>query len=105
MFGKRSGTATSEAPRVAPRATPPGGADTPPKAAASAGAEAPPKIAPAAPPPPRPAAAPVNPKPAPRTAVIDTRSDDYYQIKSTIFSALIDTIDLAQLAQLDPDSA
>ena len=35
----------------------------------------------------------------------DTRSDDYYQIKTTIFSALIDTIDLAQLAQLDPDSA
>ncbi|HEX3430267.1 MAG TPA: CpaF family protein [Rhizomicrobium sp.] len=37
--------------------------------------------------------------------VSDTRSDDYYQIKSTIFGALIDTIDLAQLAQLDPDSA
>ncbi len=35
----------------------------------------------------------------------DTRSEDYYQIKSTIFNALIDTIDLAQLAQLDPDSA
>ncbi|MGC9953709.1 MAG: CpaF family protein [Rhizomicrobium sp.] len=35
----------------------------------------------------------------------DERSDDYYQIKSTIFSALIDTIDLAQMAQLDPDSA
>jgi pilus assembly protein CpaF len=35
----------------------------------------------------------------------DVRSDDYYQIKTTIFSALIDTIDLAQLAQLDPDSA
>ena len=35
----------------------------------------------------------------------DGRSDDYYQIKSTIFSALIDTIDLAQMAQLDPDSA
>ena len=35
----------------------------------------------------------------------DNRSDDYYQIKSTIFNALIDTIDLAQLAQLDPDSA
>ncbi len=33
------------------------------------------------------------------------RSDDYYQIKSTIFNALIDTIDLAQLAQLDRDSA
>ena len=37
--------------------------------------------------------------------VADSRSDDYYQIKSTIFNALIDTIDLAQLAQLDPDSA
>ena len=35
----------------------------------------------------------------------DNRSEDYYQIKSTIFNALIDTIDLAQLAQLDPDSA
>jgi pilus assembly protein CpaF len=35
----------------------------------------------------------------------DGHSDDYYQIKSTIFSALIDTIDLAQMAQLDPDSA
>ena len=37
--------------------------------------------------------------------IADTRSDDYYQIKTTIFGALIDTIDLAQLAQLDPDSA
>ncbi|HSM96409.1 MAG TPA: hypothetical protein VLT91_10215, partial [Rhizomicrobium sp.] len=35
----------------------------------------------------------------------DQRSEDYYQIKTTIFGALIDTIDLAQLAQLDPDSA
>jgi pilus assembly protein CpaF len=42
---------------------------------------------------------PVNVLPA------DNRSEDYYQIKTTIFSALIDTIDLAQLAQLDPDSA
>ncbi|HET7084265.1 MAG TPA: CpaF family protein [Rhizomicrobium sp.] len=38
-------------------------------------------------------------------ALTDNRSEDYYQIKSTIFNALIDTIDLAQLAQLDPDSA
>jgi len=37
--------------------------------------------------------------------VVDSRSDEYYQIKTTIFGALIDTIDLAQLAQLDPDSA
>ncbi|GAA0582419.1 CpaF family protein [Rhizomicrobium electricum] len=42
---------------------------------------------------------------APPVFVQDNRSDDYYAIKATIFSALIDTIDLAQLAQLDPDSA
>jgi pilus assembly protein CpaF len=36
---------------------------------------------------------------------VDSRSDEYYQTKTMIFSALIDTIDLAQLAQLDVDSA
>jgi pilus assembly protein CpaF len=46
---------------------------------------------------PRPSATPIR--------VAENRSDDYYQIKSTIFNALIDTIDLAQLAQLDPESA
>jgi pilus assembly protein CpaF len=45
------------------------------------------------------------PKAAMPAFVPDNRSEDYYQIKATIFSALIDTIDLAQLAQLDPDSA
>jgi len=33
------------------------------------------------------------------------RSEEYYRIKSTIFNALIETIDLAQLAQLDAASA
>jgi pilus assembly protein CpaF len=33
------------------------------------------------------------------------RSDNYYDIKSTIFNALIDAIDLTQLGQLDRDSA
>jgi pilus assembly protein CpaF len=49
----------------------------------------------------------VTPKAAPTPAAFagDGRSEDYYTIKATIFSALIDTIDLAQLAQLDPDSA
>src|SRR5690606_28001042 len=46
-----------------------------------------------------------TPKNAAPTRMADNRSDDYYQIKSTIFNALIDTIDLAQLAQLDPESA
>jgi len=53
---------------------------------------------------PLPQMAPQPSKPVQRP-VADTRSEDYYQIKSTIFNALIDTIDLAQLAQLDPDSA
>ena len=38
------------------------------------------------------------------TRVTD-RSEEYYATKTTIFNALIDTIDLGQLAQLDPDSA
>jgi pilus assembly protein CpaF len=76
---------------------------------AKAGSEAPPRVAAPevkAPPPGPPGAqaAPIASKPVAR-AIVDNRSEDYYQIKSTIFNALIDTIDLAQLAQLDPDSA
>src|SRR4051812_8231214 len=56
-----------------------------------------------------PASAPKSPAPSlhstPAPMAIENRSDDYYQIKTMIFSALIDTIDLAQLAQLDVDSA
>jgi pilus assembly protein CpaF len=33
------------------------------------------------------------------------RSEEYYDVKASIFSALIDTIDLAQLARLDAESA
>jgi pilus assembly protein CpaF len=56
----------------------------------------------------RPAAA--TPPPAPITAAnvsgpADFRSEEFYRVKSTIFNALIETIDLAQLAQLDADSA
>ncbi|BCJ92030.1 pilus assembly protein [Terrihabitans soli] len=43
---------------------------------------------------------------APPPAASETRrSDSYYETKSAIFSALIEAIDLAQLARLDPDSA
>jgi len=93
MFGKRS--ATNEA--LSQQAPAPTAVGLPPKA------DAPP---PRAPTPsgqvPRPE--PVKASPA-RVVVADNKSEDYYQIKTTIFSALIDTIDLAQLAQLDPDSA
>jgi len=36
---------------------------------------------------------------------VEDRSEEYYATKTTIFNALIDTIDLGQLAQLDQDSA
>lgn len=37
--------------------------------------------------------------------VVDEHSEEYFQVKSTIFNALIDTIDLSQFAQLDQASA
>lgn len=70
--------------------------------------------APAAParasaPPPRPSAPagvdPNLPLPPGRQQQERQRSEEYYDIKSSIFSALIDTIDLSQLARLDPESA
>src|SRR5690348_13798026 len=48
---------------------------------------------------------PLAPK-APPPPVIETRrSENYYQVKATIFGALIEAIDLAQLAKLDSESA
>jgi pilus assembly protein CpaF len=45
-------------------------------------------------------------RPAPDAEVdLHPRTDEYYEIKTTIFNALIDTIDLGQLAQLDNESA
>src|SRR5436309_13813930 len=98
MFGRRS--AASDLPRTPPvmRAEP----------APAKTASAPPPAGDVSPPPPP---ARVNgataPPPPPRSLprISEPRADDYYQIKPTIVNALIDTIDLAQLAQLDPDSA
>jgi len=33
------------------------------------------------------------------------RSEEYYDVKNTVFNALIDTIDLTQLSKLDPEAA
>ena len=65
---------------------------------------------PAAPPPPagqRPVGVPqtVAPPPPKPVSTAPRRSDNYYDIKSTIFNALIDAIDLTQLSQLDRDGA
>ncbi|WP_037469582.1 CpaF family protein [Sinorhizobium fredii] len=53
-----------------------------------------------------PAAAAPRPQPAAAPARRRTpRAEDYYDTKSQVFSALIDTIDLSQLAKLDTESA
>jgi pilus assembly protein CpaF len=95
MFGRRSAVADLPRNTPPPRVEPaPGKTSSSPPAVE--GAPVPrPQASLSAPPPPL--------KPASR--IPDQRSDDYYQIKTTIFNALIDTIDLAQLAQLDSDSA
>ncbi len=105
MFGKRSQAETTPTPDISRVAAP-----------AQTRAPAPP---PAAPKPAasstKPASAPAAPAPQPRqrvptpsaeqTETPEFRSEAYYRVKSTIFNALIETIDLAQLAQLDPESA
>src|SRR6185295_16446880 len=114
MFGKRG--ATEE---IARPAAPPAAAEKP--AAPKAAPAPPPKVITAAPgagaaKAPAAAAAASTPQsagaqrpsaipPTTPTISVDNRSDHYYQVKTMIFSALIDTIDLAQLAQLDVDSA
>ncbi|HUG61998.1 MAG TPA: ATPase, T2SS/T4P/T4SS family, partial [Methylomirabilota bacterium] len=95
MFGKRGnfgsgdGKAVSVAPKPAPRPAEPVSAPAPDSAAPAAAVVE--KLTPKTPPP----AAPVERR----------RSDNYYDVKSSIFSALIETIDLSQLSKLDTESA
>jgi len=91
MFGRRQETGGARPPAAsADRKT----ASPPPLPAAST-----------TPPPGAPVVAPVAPTPSPAHVGADVRSPEYYQTKTTIFNALIDTIDLTQLAQLDTESA
>lgn len=90
MFGRRTeGQPVARKPAPAPAQPEAPRPASPSHVAAAPKAPAPKPVAPA--------------KPAPRAS--DHRSDNYYQIKTTIFNALIDTIDLTQLAQLDAESA
>nr|WP_321359750.1 CpaF family protein [uncultured Hyphomonas sp.] len=55
-----------------------------------------------------PKAAPAPARPEPKqepVRQVSQQSEQYYATKTTIFNALIDTIDLSQLAQLDSESA
>ncbi|PIW28214.1 MAG: protein kinase [Rhodobacterales bacterium CG15_BIG_FIL_POST_REV_8_21_14_020_59_13] len=100
MFGKRDATAQRPEPKLAPA----------PASATPAHRPAARTEAPAASPPAAKPAAPIGPKPAPKVKPVATtadtkRTDEYYAIKTTIFNALIDTIDLGALAQLDNETA
>jgi pilus assembly protein CpaF len=84
MFGKRTGDPGTRTPKVP---------------APVAQAPEPRQEAPA----PAPVSAPRGPAQA--AARTSSRSEEYYDVKATVFNALIDTIDLTQLAQLEPSAA
>ncbi len=94
MFGKRSGT-ENDSRTIKPAA----GVLEPASGAAPAVSRnlSPPAVS-------SPPLAPAKPG-APAPAVDARRSDTYYEVKATIFGALIEAIDLAQLAKLDSESA
>ncbi|MFC4724710.1 CpaF family protein [Glycocaulis abyssi] len=104
MFGKRTTTPQATPAAATPAAAAPAAAPRPAPAAAAQ-----PRPRPAAPAPqPRASATPQTtskPKPRPAVQVGQERSAEYYAIKTTIFNALIDTIDLGQLARLDNATA
>jgi pilus assembly protein CpaF len=90
MFGRRSNDPASTKrsdPQVVPAAQP----VAPPEIKAQPQARQP---APAA-----------QPRPEPPVEVNRRHSEEYYDVKTTVFNALIDTIDLTQLAKLDAVAA
>ncbi|MBN9292336.1 MAG: CpaF family protein, partial [Hyphomicrobium denitrificans] len=90
MFGRRSNDPASTKrsdPQVVPVAQP----------------VAPPEIK--APPQARQPAPAAQPRPEPPAEVHRRHSEEYYDVKTTVFNALIDTIDLTQLAKLDAVAA
>jgi pilus assembly protein CpaF len=105
VFGKRSTTDPRPAGPTAPppKAAPASASSNAPKSAADPGRTPFPSAglgAPAVP-------APASPRPAapPPSATDTRRSESYYETKGTVFGALIEAIDLAQLARLESDAA
>jgi pilus assembly protein CpaF len=101
MFGKRSTTAAPQEPRPdrvpAPEPKRSGGSASPVPTLVETRSEAQPPADK------RPLTQnPIKPE---RKPVEHARSEEYYDVKTTVFNALIDTIDLTQLAKLDPDAA
>ena len=79
MFGRRSNEA-APTKRVAVSTPPPSAPASEPKAAA-------------------------QPRPEPVVETQRKHSEEYYDVKTTVFNALIDTIDLTQLSKLDSSAA
>ena len=114
MFGRRAGTSEALAPAPDPRpaqpavtpAAKPAGAPASAGTATESGRTPFPSDGLGAPlvsaPTPTRAPSPINTVPS---SVDSRRSDKYYEVKGVIFGALIEAIDLAQLARLDTDSA
>ena len=107
MFGKRSTTDVRPSPQPAAAAPKPAAAPAPaPTPHASDGGRSPiPSAGLGAPL----VSAPASPSrivtQAPALATDNRRSESYYETKGTIFGALIEAIDLAQLARLDAEAA
>ncbi len=105
MFGKRGDTpqplpqpAAPPQGTPAPAASPTGVQNTVPEAAPGPEPESVSQSRPP-PPPPEPPSQPVEDE------YDRARSEEYYDVKTTVFNALIDTIDLTQLARLDAEAA
>ncbi len=107
MFGRR--TAPVDTPAAPPAAPAKKSVAAPKPAAAKSAPKPAPKSKPkpkvAAPAPPRVAAPAGGEGGKAQPVEIGGRTDEYFQTKTTIFNALIDTIDLSQLAQLDTEAA
>jgi pilus assembly protein CpaF len=108
LFGKRSSTAGEVRKEAGPAPAPAAAAPAPqssPAPAAEAGRTPFPSDGLAAPLVTAPAAAKANGTPPAPSAIDSRHSEAYYEVKGTIFGALIEAIDLAQLARLDADAA
>ena len=98
MFGRRTNTAAPAAPRPAQAPAPSHAAEGIDAHIPQPGDAEPHEQMQPSPEPPT--ASRAQPKP-----VENVRSEEYYDVKTTVFNALIDTIDLTQLAKLEPDAA
>lgn len=105
MFGKRGGssgyggglTNVPDSPSIAPQ-NPPQAPVSAPQSAQAPDAEAQSRQL-------AERAARVTEKPAAVEKPLREKTEDYYDTKSSVFTALIDTIDLGQLSRMEPDAA